>query len=89
MFRSGPSSVCDSFCTTNYLISAGFSTAEGTNYFSIAIGNTIVGVLANGFYAYAETSTNTQTGTFRIMEISNNQVLDLKLCDQSGNCVNP
>ena len=89
MFRSELSSVCDSFCSTNYLVSAGFGTIEVTNYFSLAAGDTIVGGLANGFYAYAATSTNTLTGTFKIMEISNNQVLGLKLCDSSGNCVNP
>lgn len=86
MFRSALSTVCSDFCTTNYLISAGFSTVQGTNFSNLADTDEIVGGLADGFYAYAATSTNTASGTFRIMQIASNEVLGIKQCS-GGLCV--
>jgi hypothetical protein len=84
-FISGLSSSCNSFCTTNYLISVSKSSVSGNDYSTLTIGDEIVGGLANGYYAYAATSTNTATGTFKVMEILSNQIVDISLC-LNGQC---
>ena len=84
-FISGLSSSCNSFCTTNYLISVSKSSVSGNDYSTLTIGDEIVGGLVDGYYAYAATSTNTSTGTFKVMEILSNQIVDISLC-VNGQC---
>lgn len=90
IYRSGPSLTCSDFCTTNYNISVGFSTVSGNDYFTLTFGDEIVGGLADGFYAYDAIASSTSTSSsWRIMEIQNNLVIDILVCDVGNNCVNP
>ena len=86
-FRSGVQSNCGNFCNANFNISVPTSTTTNDSYFNVVGGETIAGsTIATGWYAYAATSTNTATGTFRIMQIgANNEILGLAECD-SGSC---
>jgi len=87
IYRSGASLTCSSFCTTNYNITVAFSTVSGNDYFTLAIGDEIVGGLADGWYAYDDSASSTSTSpTFRIMEIQSNLVADILECDASNNC---
>ena len=61
------------------------------SYLTVASGDIILGgILAPGFYAYAATSTDTQTGPFRIMQIissgGQNEVSSILECS-GGTCV--
>ena len=88
---SGKRSTCSDFCdgVTNYAITLTKSTVNDHTYANVTINDVIYGdLLGAGFYAYAETSTDTFTGTFRIMELdASNVVLSILQCDESGNCV--
>lgn len=87
IYRSGPSLTCSDFCTINYNISVAFSTVSGNDYFTLTLGDEIVGGLADGWYAYDDVSSSTSTSlTFKIMEIQSNLVADLLECDASNNC---
>lgn len=87
IYRSGASLTCSNFCTTNYNITVAFSTVSGNDYFTLAIGDEIVGGLADGWYAYDDSASSTSTSlTFRIMEIQSNLVADILECDASNNC---
>ena len=90
-YRSGASATCSTFCTTNYNISAGVSTLSGNDYFNLTFGDEISGGLADGFYAYyfETTTTSAPVNGWRIMEIQNNLVDDILVCDAGNNCVNP
>ncbi len=87
IYRSGVSTPCNSFCTTSYNISIGFSTVSGNDYFLLTLGDEIVGGLADGWYAYDDFSSSTSTSaSWRIMQITNNLVTDIAECDSSNNC---
>ena len=90
-YISGASSTCSTFCTTNYIISAGVNTVSGNDYFTLAFGDEIVGGLVDGFYAYyfETSSTSSPVNGWRIMEIQSNLVADILVCDAGNNCVNP
>jgi hypothetical protein len=76
---------CSDFCTANYNIDV--STSATDNYVSLTIGDTIFGQGGvAGFVAYAATSTDTSTGTFRIAEIdSSGEITGIFIC-VGGSC---
>jgi len=78
--------ICSGFCNTNYQIDV--STPAEANYSTLTIGDTIFGQGGvAGFVAYAATSTDTSTGTFRIAEIDSSGVItDILVCS-GGSCV--
>jgi len=77
---------CSDFCNANYQIDV--STPATANYASLTFGDTIFGQGGvAGFVAYAATSTDTATGTFRIAEIdSSGEIIDILVCS-GGSCV--
>jgi hypothetical protein len=78
--------ICSGFCNTNYQIDV--STPADANFSTLTIGDTIYGQGGvAGFVAYAATSTDTSTGTFRIAEIdSSGEIIDILVCS-GGSCV--
>lgn len=93
LYISGGVSVCNTFCTSNYVIISQKSTVSGNDYYSLVIGDYIVGALVDGFYAYYFEPTNTNSNlSWRIFEISNDttgpRVTDILECDLGNNCVN-
>jgi hypothetical protein len=78
--------ICSGFCNTNYQINV--STSATANYATLTFGDTIYGQGGvAGFVAYAATSTDTSTGTFRIAEIdSSGEIIDILVCS-GGSCV--
>tara|TARA_Y100001937_G_C7118820_1_gene331492 strand:+ start:341 stop:1903 length:1563 start_codon:yes stop_codon:yes gene_type:complete len=87
-FMSGVAQACNDFCQNNYNITVPRGTTTNDLYADVQIGDTIAGsTLTQGWYAYAATSTNTQSGTFRQMQIGNaNIILSLAECD-GGSCI--
>jgi hypothetical protein len=77
---------CSDFCNANYQINV--STSATANYATLTFGDTIFGQGGvAGFVAYAATSTDTSTGTFRIAEIdSSGEIIDILVCS-GGSCV--
>jgi hypothetical protein len=77
---------CSNFCNANYQINV--STSADANFSTLTIGDTIYGQGGvAGFVAYAATSTDTSTGTFRIAEIDSSGVItDILVCS-GGSCV--
>jgi hypothetical protein len=77
---------CSDFCNANYQIDV--STPADANFSTLTIGDTIFGQGGvAGFVAYAATSTDTSTGTFRIAEIDSSGVItDILVCS-GGSCV--
>jgi uncharacterized delta-60 repeat protein len=77
---------CSDFCNANYQID--ISTPATANYATLTFGDTIFGQGGvAGFVAYAATSTDTSTGTFRIAEIdSSGEITDILVCS-GGSCV--
>jgi uncharacterized delta-60 repeat protein len=76
---------CSNFCTTNYLIDV--STPADASFAALTIGDTIYnqGGVA-GFVAYAATSTDTATGTFRIAQIdTSGEITGIFIC-VGGSC---
>jgi hypothetical protein len=76
---------CSDFCNANYQIDV--STPADANFGALTIGDTIYnqGGVA-GFVAYAATSTDTATGTFRIAQIdTSGEILAIYICI-AGNC---
>lgn len=74
-------SICSDFCDDiiNYAIS--LSKDSSDSYSAVAPGTTISGsTLVDGYYAYAETSTDTASGTFRLMNLVGNEVVDVSQC---------
>ena len=87
-FISANRLTCDVYCNNNYDINISASAVSGNDYFTLTIGDVInIGglQLGDGFYAYAETSTNTGSGVFKIFEISNGAIVDILEC-VSGTC---
>ena len=77
---------CSDFCTNNYNLN--IATLATNNFASLTFGNTIFGQGGvAGFVAYANTSTNTSTGSFRIAEIDSSGVITNILVCSSGTCV--
>jgi hypothetical protein len=86
-FISTMRTTCSDFCTTNYTIPSPRTMLSNNSYANITIGDEVsVTALADGFYAYADMSTNTAIGIFRVMTLSNNIVTSLAECSGS-NCV--
>ena len=85
IYVSGMQGVCSTFCgATNYLINTQIG-ADNT-YLDLAIGD-FVDISSAGYYAYSSTSTDTQTGPFRIIEVDGSgQVLDVLVCS-GGSCI--
>ena len=78
---------CTDFCTTNYTIPTQKSMQSNNSYANITIGDEVsLPALSDGFYAYAATSTDTATGIFRVMTLSNNIVTSIAECS-GANCV--
>jgi uncharacterized delta-60 repeat protein len=77
---------CSDFCNANYQIDV--STPATANFATLTFGDTIFGQGGvAGFVAYAATSTDTSTGTFRIAEIdSSGEIIDILVCS-GGSCV--
>jgi hypothetical protein len=93
LYISGIAIPCNTFCTNNYNIVLQKSTVSGNDYFSLTIGDYIVGGLVDGWYAYYFETTNTNSNvSWRIFEITNDatgaRVTDILQCDASNNCVN-
>lgn len=82
-----PQTSCATYCNGNYSISVTKGTTNNHNYLNVTIGDVIAGAnLGAGWYAYAETFTNTQTGTFRQMQLdSQNTVTSIAVCS-GGSC---
>ena len=77
-------SVCDNYCTSSaYAMDTEFATIPARNYEDLAIGDEIVGGLANdGFYAvspYIETTGADKT-LWKILEIENDIIIDIFNC---------
>lgn len=90
-FISGIQSNCADFCDgTNRTIPLSKSSLANATFFTLALGDTILGAtLTNGWYAYAATSTNTATGTYKQFQITaGNYVADIKQCSGSS-CITP
>lgn len=86
--------VCSDFCelSPGYLCDSSKTTVSGNDFFSLIIGDIILGLAMNdGFYAYASAfNTPVPTGVFKIMELQNNEVISILECDNipGGPCVN-
>ena len=77
---------CSDYCNTNYLIQT-LTTADAP-YGTLTIGDTIYGQGGSaGYVAYSNTSTDTNTGPFRIAEIDSNGVILSILVCIGGTCV--
>ena len=87
IYLSTAAPACNAFCNSNYNISSPRATTNNDNFLAVEIGDTISGAsLTPGWYAYAASSTNTISGTFRIMQVdSSNQITSLAECD-FGSC---
>lgn len=86
-FISTMRTTCTDFCTTNYTIPTQKSMQSNNSYANITIGDEVsLPALSDGFYAYAATSTDTATGIFRVMTLSNNIVTSIAECS-GANCV--
>jgi len=91
IYISGMQAACTTFCDgVNRTIPTIKQTTNCKTYAGIAPGDVILGsTVAAGWYAYAATSTDTNTGPFRMMQIgAGNEILSIQEC--SGvNCVTP
>ena len=83
IFMSAVGISCNVFCNSNYLINTQRATTNNDAYADVNVGDTISGsTLAAGWYAYAATNTNTNSGTFKIMQLnSSNQIQTLAVCN--------
>tara|TARA_Y100001972_G_C7666425_1_gene337087 strand:+ start:4790 stop:6361 length:1572 start_codon:yes stop_codon:yes gene_type:complete len=88
-FISALSATCNNFCTSNFQIGVPRGTTNNASFAGVSVGDTIAGsTLTPGWYAYAASVTNTQSGTFKQMQIDgNNQITSLAECD--GQQCNP
>jgi hypothetical protein len=76
---------CSLFCNANYNIDV--ANTATANFSSLTIGDTIFGQGGvAGFVAYAATSTDTATGTFRIAQIDTSGVITGIFICVGGNC---
>jgi len=89
LYISTVRSTCSDFCDgTNYLINSYVDTYPNRTYATLTFGDVIGGSNVDGFYAYAATSTDTATGTYRIMELVSNTVVGIYQCSGTS-CVTP
>ncbi len=90
LYLSGVAIPCSTFCTNNYNIVIQTSTVSGNDYYSLTLGDEIVGGLVDGWYAYyfETSSTSAPANGWRVMEIQSNLVTDILACDASNNCQN-
>jgi hypothetical protein len=91
IFISGLQATCEAFCDgTNRTIPSSRQTTTCDSYVSLQVGDVFTGAtITNGWYAYAATSTNTASGTYRQMRITTgNVVADIKQCAGTA-CVTP
>ena len=91
IFISGVGAACTTFCgATNYTIPLEKNTTNQHSFIEIQNGDVIAGAtLTSGWYAYAATSTDTATGTYRQFQLdTNNTIIGIGLCSGS-NCVIP
>jgi len=85
-YMSALGNTCNVFCNNNYNISVPRGTTNNDSYINVQVGDTITGsTLTSGWYAYAAYSTNTATGTFRIMQVgTQNNITSLAECSGSS-----
>ena len=88
IYLSTVQSDCSAFCNgTNYTIVTQKTTVQNHNFIDVTLGDDIFGsVIIDGYYAYAAYVTDTSTGVYRIMQVVDNQVINIFICD-NGNCV--
>lgn len=81
---------CSNFCQNNYTIGKAATTLSGNTFINLAVGDVISGtILVAGWYAYANTSTTTQSGvSFRVFQLDGvtNQVQDISDCNLDTTC---
>ena len=89
IYLSTVRSLCSDFCDgTNYTIVTQVTTDQNHSWANITIGDTISGsVIPQGYYAYAASQTDTATGVYRIMYVTNNFVEAIYVC--SGGVCTP
>jgi len=72
---------CSDFCTTNYTTVVQKQVESNATYLSVNDLDTIDGsIIADGFYAYSPSPTDTNTGPFRIMQLQDNRVTGIFVC---------
>ena len=85
-------SVCDNYCTSSaYDMDTEFATIPARDYEDLAIGDEIVGGLANdGFYAVSPyiATTGADKGLWKILRIQNNIITNISECGATQ-CQNP
>ena len=81
---------CSKFCVSNYTIGKAATTLSGNTFINLAVGDVISGtILVAGWYAYANTSTTTQSGaSFRVFQLDgvSNQVQQISDCNLDTTC---
>tara|TARA_R110000803_G_scaffold35749_2_gene77166 strand:+ start:1118 stop:2194 length:1077 start_codon:yes stop_codon:yes gene_type:complete len=81
---------CSNFCQNNFTIAKSVTTLSGNTFINLAVGDVISGAInVAGWYAYANTSTTTQSGaSFRIFRLDGvtNQVQQISDCNLNTTC---
>ena len=81
---------CSNFCQNNFTIGKEISTVSGNTFINLAVGDVLNGAtLVAGWYAYANTSTTTQSGaSFRVFQLDGvtNQVQAISDCNPNTTC---
>jgi hypothetical protein len=81
---------CSNFCQNNFTIAKSVTTLSGNTFINLAVGDVISGAInVAGWYAYANTSTTTQSGaSFRIFRLDGvtNQVQQISDCNPNTTC---
>jgi hypothetical protein len=82
--------VCSKFCMNNYTIGKEVTTLSGNTFINLAVGDVISGAInVAGWYAYANTSTTTQSGAlFRMFRLDgvSNKVQEISDCNPNNSC---
>ena len=87
-FISALGNACNVFCNNNYLIGSERGVNSNNAFAGVQIGDVISGSsLTAGWYAYAATSTNTQTGTFRIMQVDTQNTITSRAECNNQTCI--
>lgn len=83
IYLSTVQSTCNTFCGgPNYTIVTQVTTLANHSWANITLGDVIAGpTLTDGYYAYAASPTDTDTGVYRIMYILSNYIENLLECD--------
>jgi len=85
IYRSVVQSDCTNFCpgnAPNFLISV--SLQSPVIWTDLSIGDELP--LADGWYATAATSTDTATGNYKMYNMLNGQISDIRVCSATGQC---